>query len=293
MKWFKKKERPIPENATCRNCGVQILGRYCHECGQDVFAGVGIPILKLLAQVLDNVFALEGKTPRTLAHLMIRPGFLSEEYLNGKVSRYVHPVKLFWMATLIFLALSIYHIDKINWRKEFIENIKDNKGDDNTKTFVIKSENVYDNEVKKQKLAELLSMIPHLISKFAPYVAFLLIPFFALLLALYFRRKKYYYIHHLIFTIHFHTFLWIFCSFLLIVSIFVSLEIPDWLSLILFFTPGIYFIFALHRFYQTRTWWQAMWKSVVITIFYLFLASTITIFFVYFVLKIYFPELSS
>jgi len=102
LTWFKKQNRPIPENATCRNCGTQMTGRYCHECGQDIFAGTGIPILKLIGQMLDNAFALDGKTPKTLAYLLIRPGFLSSEFMNGRINRYVNPVKLFWMSTLIF-----------------------------------------------------------------------------------------------------------------------------------------------------------------------------------------------
>ena len=274
LNWLKKKERPIPEDVICRNCGVQMQGRYCHECGQDIFAGTGIPILKLIGQVLDNAFALEGKTPRTLVNLIFRPGFLSREFMNGKVVRYVNPVKLFWMSTLIFFALLISQINSTNWQ---------------TKDFNIKS-HVLNTETKV--------MLFNYFTKFAPYVAFLLIPFFALLLALFFWRRKFYYVHHLIFTVHFHAFLWIFCSLLLIINMFVTLDFPDWLNLTLFFTPGIYLIFAFHRFYHPQTyhfksWWQTIWKSVFVSISYFFIFCIITIIIAVIVLKLYFPELTT
>ena len=274
LNWLKKKERPIPEDAICRNCGVQMQGRYCHECGQDIFAGTGIPIFKLIGQVLDNAFALEGKTPRTLVNLIFRPGFLSREFMNGKVVRYVNPVKLFWMSTLIFFALLISQINSTNWQ---------------TKDFNIKS-HVLNTETKV--------MLFNYFTKFAPYVAFLLIPFFALLLALFFWRRKFYYVHHLIFTVHFHAFLWIFCSLLLIINMFVTLDFPDWLNLTLFFTPGIYLIFAFHRFYHPQTyhfksWWQTIWKSVFVSISYFFIFCIITIIIAVIVLKLYFPELTT
>ena len=118
MKWFKRKKRTLPEDLICRNCGGQTVGRYCHDCGQDLLAGIGQPILKLIAQVLDNVFALEGKTPRTLVSLLFRPGFLSNQYQIGKIAHYVHPVKLFWMSTLIFFALLISQMDVSNLKNE-------------------------------------------------------------------------------------------------------------------------------------------------------------------------------
>jgi len=279
LNWLKKKVRPIPEDAICRNCGVQMQGRYCHECGQDIFAGSGIPILKLIGQVLDNAFALEGKTPRTLVNLLFRPGFLSSEYMRGKVVRYVNPVKLFWMSTLIFFALLISQINPSNWLNN--DNINLNfKG------------------VKTTNNIELISKGFDYFTKFAPYVAFLLIPFFALLLALFFWRKKFYYVHHLIFTVHFHTFLWNFCSLLLIISLFVTSGFPGWLNLTLFFTPGIYLIFAFHRFYHPQTyhfksWWQAIWKSVFVSISYFFIFCIITIIIAVIVLKLYFPELTT
>jgi len=260
MKWFKKKERALPEDMTCRNCGAQNVGRYCHECGQDIHAGARQSTIRLIGQALESLFALDGKTPRTLALLMSRPGFLSQEYYAGRVSRYVHPVRLFWMSTLIFFALLITNV---------------NLGGDQVMQIQGVDSSVFTNYF----------------FKYAPYLSFLFIPIFALLLVLFFWKKRYYYMYHMIFTLHFHTFLWIFSSLLMIVNLFtMSIEYPAWLNMILFFTPGVYLTVALRRFYQTKSWWQAAWKAVLISLLYFILFAMILAGITYFVVKMFYPE---
>jgi len=263
MKWFKKKKRALPEDPICRNCGTQMIGRYCHECGQDIYAGTEQSTLKLTEQALESTFALDGKMPRTLAFLMVRPGFLSEEYRAGKVNKYMHPVRLFWISTLIFFALLISQINFGNM----------------------------DIQIAGEQMSVEHIPILNYFTKFAPYVTFLLIPIFALLLVLFFWRKKDYYMYHMVFTLHFHTFLWIFFSLLLIIGLFTcNLTYPTWLNMLLFFTPGIYLTIALRRYYQTKSWWQALWKAILISILYFILILTVTLSIIYFVMKIFFPE---
>jgi len=298
-----------------------MTGRYCHQCGQDVFAGAGIPILILIVQILDNVFALDGKTPKTLGSLLIRPGFLSKEYMNGRISRYVNPVKLFWMSTIIFFAILISQFDintdnlfntqsntESNGDELSLETIEENTSTGNLEiidneqevqvdlNFQIYKDKV-DTEKLQQMLPEIFTLFKNNFAKIAPYIAFLLIPFFALLLALFFWRSKYYYIHNLIFTIHFHTFLWIFMTLLLVLNMFISLQYPDWLIIMLLITPGIYLVFALHSFYYSKlkrsmiSWWNSIWKAILITFFYLILISIVFLFLIKIVIRLKYPEL--
>ena len=297
MKWFKKKERALPEDTVCRNCGAQTVGRYCHECGQDLLAGVGQPILKLITQILDNVFALEGKTPRSIAHLLVRPGFLSEEYRIGKVNRYVHPVKLFWMSSLIFFAFFISQMDfDNNQNKITSEEVVKIELNNNTSPTDSLTNNTTNDKIKEEKIKKIYKefqafMIKN-VPKYAPYTTFLLIPIFALLLAWLFRRKKLFYMFHLVFALHFHTFLWIFCSILLIIHIIIpKFEFPDWLSFILFLTPGVYLAIGLHRFYHTKSRWQAIRKAIGITLLYVLLITIVTILLLGLVVRIFFPEI--
>jgi len=298
MKWFKKKQRPLPEDTVCRNCSTQTVGRYCHECGQDLLAGVGQPIIKMTAHVFEHAFALEGKTPRTLFNLMFRPGFLPNEYFLGKINRYVHPVKLFWMSTLIFFALLIGRMDFDNLQPQVTtsENAKLSIQFNNTLTDSLANNSIQahgEEEAEKiKKSLEIGSVLVKYGAKFAPYTTFLLIPIFALLLAGFFWRKKLFYIFHLVFAVHFHTFLWIYLSILLIINMFTpKWTYPNWLSFLLFLIPGVYLAIAFHRFYHSKTRWQAVWKAFVIGILYFLLIIIVTVLLIGLAVHLFFPEI--
>ncbi|MCL2436152.1 MAG: DUF3667 domain-containing protein [Lentimicrobiaceae bacterium] len=301
MKWFKKRQRPLPEETVCRNCGTQTVGRYCHECGQDLFAGIGQPILKMTAHVFEHAFALEGRTPRTLFNLMFRPGFLPNEYYLGKINRYVHPVKLFWMSSLIFFALLIGGMNFDNLQPQVTTSgsakinihLKNNALADTLVNNQIQAHGEEDAE-KINKALEIGSVLVKYGTKFAPYATFLLIPIFALLLAWFFWRKKLFYIFHLVFAVHFHTFLWIYFSILLIINMCTpKWTYPGWLSFLLFLIPGVYLSIAFYRFYHSKTRWQAVWKAIIIGILYFLLIIIVTMLLIVLVVRIFFPEVYS
>jgi hypothetical protein len=269
-----KKGREIPADATCRNCDAPALGRYCHICGQDIFAGEGRSLLSFIGNTLTIAFALDSKVLITLKYLFFKPGFLSSEYRLGRIVRYVRPVKLFWMSTLIFFALLF------------------GTNNQNSKTTITISGQKASTQITEQPTAEGLTTVEpenttapaekteeqkgisseqlnKYIIAFAPYIAFFLIPIFAFLLKLFFYRKKYFYMYHLTFAVHFHSFLWILCSFLLIPNLFSSgWDMPSWLELFFLLLPGAYLMIALYRFYQPKRKWSVIWKSIVVTLLY-------------------------
>ena len=216
MSLIKKKKRPLPEDPTCRNCGTQTVGRYCHECGQDVFAGTRYSTRKLVGQTLESTVFLESRTPRTLYALMFRPGFLTGEYQAGRINRYVQPARLFWVSTLIFFALLITQNDTTISQKapttvdQALEETSHTESI--TQDTMIKFRGVEANEEAREKFSKLVKFFIEFAPKFAPYATFLLIPTFAFLLALLFWRKRYLFINHLIFALHYHAFLWIYLT---------------------------------------------------------------------------------
>jgi len=252
LKRPKRKPCVLPEDTNCRNCDAKITGRYCCECGQDVLAGRGRSVKQLVAQFIESVLAFNRKTPRTLSYLMTRPGFLSNEYCAGRIKKYVHPAKLFWMSTLVFFALVTSQFNS-----DFI-------------IIEINAENYGDN-----LLANL--------TKYGQFILFLLIPVFTWLLALFFRSNKLYYMHHMVFAVHFHSFLWIFFSLLLIIEIFTSnlSSLSVWFSVLILLIPTVYLGIAFNRFYQSK-WWIATWKTVAFSLSYFISALVIAVFLILF-----------
>lgn len=88
----------------CRHCGTPLVGDYCHACGQ---ARIGPDDLRLGALVREfghELAHLDFKTLRSLA-AVLRPGYLTHRYLAGHRRPYTDPLKLYLLcAAFFFLA---------------------------------------------------------------------------------------------------------------------------------------------------------------------------------------------
>lgn len=92
------------DTRVCAACRAGLVGRYCHVCGQDS-AAKPVPLKDMAIEVATSYSPLDGKAARTLAVLLVRPGRLLEAYREGAGSLYVTPLKLFVVATTLFLAV--------------------------------------------------------------------------------------------------------------------------------------------------------------------------------------------
>ncbi|WP_239692470.1 DUF3667 domain-containing protein [Microbulbifer mangrovi] len=68
---------------------------------------------ELIGDFFSTVFGLDSRIKRTLWPLLLKPGFLTNEYLAGRRIRYVSPVRLF-----IFLCLTAFFVAQLSsdWR---------------------------------------------------------------------------------------------------------------------------------------------------------------------------------
>ncbi|MBC6943513.1 MAG: DUF3667 domain-containing protein [Xanthomonadales bacterium] len=91
----------------CGNCGVPLQGPYCHACGQPV-KGMIRHLASVMADIGDTLFNVDSRIFRTLVPLYLRPGFLTNEYLAGRRTRYVTPFRLFFfLCILAFFAIQV------------------------------------------------------------------------------------------------------------------------------------------------------------------------------------------
>lgn len=96
--------------AACENCYAPVEGLFCSNCGQEVE-----PKLKyfwtVLLHVLDDIFSFDSRAARTTKPLMINPGFLTLEYIQGRRVHYVPPIKLYLFISIIFfISLKFFSI---------------------------------------------------------------------------------------------------------------------------------------------------------------------------------------
>lgn len=95
---------PQPAADTCRNCGARATGHFCPNCGQET--RVALPTFAaFMREAAGRYVALDGRLWRTLAALVARPGYLTQEYLDGRRRRYVRPARLFLVLYLLLFAV--------------------------------------------------------------------------------------------------------------------------------------------------------------------------------------------
>lgn len=90
--------------SVCPNCGDTRPGHFCPGCGQSRDPAL-VTLREMVRDFLEDELSLSGKLPRTLAPLLVRPGFLTAEYLRGRILRYVRPLRLYFGASIAFFLL--------------------------------------------------------------------------------------------------------------------------------------------------------------------------------------------
>lgn len=99
------------EAKCCENCHTPVLGSFCSQCGQSIE-----PTLKyfwnVLLHLLDDIFSFDSRASRTLKPLLCNPGFLTNEYIQGRRVHYVPPLRLYLFVSIIFfISLKFFTID--------------------------------------------------------------------------------------------------------------------------------------------------------------------------------------
>lgn len=85
--------------AACENCAAPLHGHFCHECGQSVVNPVR-DVRHALEEVFESFWHLDGRVFRTLRELAV-PGRVARNYLAGQRVRYIAPLRLFLILSLV------------------------------------------------------------------------------------------------------------------------------------------------------------------------------------------------
>ena len=85
--------------AACENCATPLHGHYCHACGQSTHSPVR-HVGHAIEEVFESFWHLDGRIFRTVRDLFV-PGRIANRYLAGHRVRYVAPMRLFVILTLL------------------------------------------------------------------------------------------------------------------------------------------------------------------------------------------------
>ena len=88
---------------TCLNCGTDLVGEFCHRCGQK--GHVHRTLSAFGHDLLHGVLHFEGKIWRTLPMLAWHPGRLTRRYIEGQRANFVSPLALFLFSVFLMFAV--------------------------------------------------------------------------------------------------------------------------------------------------------------------------------------------
>lgn len=97
--------RRLAGSSNCLNCGTGLQGPFCHYCGQpDRNFMRFFPVL--LRELMQDFMDLDSRFARTLKPLLLKPGKLTRDYLNGRRFRYTPPMRLYLFSSIAFFLLA-------------------------------------------------------------------------------------------------------------------------------------------------------------------------------------------
>jgi uncharacterized protein DUF3667 len=99
----------------CLNCGGELSGPFCAACGQRVVPPN--PTVRELAGDAWNEFTgYDGRIMATLRGLA-RPGFLTREYIAGRRAHYLPPIRIYLFVSVIYFVIAASVPDEIAVRQ--------------------------------------------------------------------------------------------------------------------------------------------------------------------------------
>ena len=100
-RWFGRSKDQPRRLTNCENCGAQLQGHWCGQCGQPA-VDYRRSFRHVVADVLDSFLNWDSKFFTTIALLILKPWRLTNEFLAGKRVRYVNPLRLYLLASILF-----------------------------------------------------------------------------------------------------------------------------------------------------------------------------------------------
>lgn len=296
----------LRSDKTCLNCGAQVQERFCTRCGQENTEPVE-SFGHLASHFLQDVTHYDSKFFTSLKDLVLKPGFLTSEYNAGRRMSYLNPIRMYVFISAIFFlvvfstqkeekpevkkanpqeliadtnrqqSLTIDAADatveiriagrkyaRISQYDSVQRRLPDSSKDDafnryaSRKIIRLQNEHPLDGEI----------IVSQNIEHDIPRIMFVLLPLFALYVSWFYRRRNHYYSQFAIFSLHFHSF--IFILFLLDMLVLWPMHgIYSWAIVSGLSALGVfvYLVAALRRAY-TEFWGWSVLKALGIVLLY-------------------------
>jgi hypothetical protein len=108
-RFFHRRNRERQPLNYCENCGAPLAGHWCAQCGQPAI-DYRRSFRHVIVDILDSFLNWDSKFFATLGLLISKPWRLTNDFLAGKRVRYVHPARLYLLASILFFFAVTYWV---------------------------------------------------------------------------------------------------------------------------------------------------------------------------------------
>lgn len=186
---------------SCANCGKELIGKFCHHCGEKKVSRKDFAWSGFVEQVFEKFTHFDSKFLRTFWLLVSCPGFLTVEYWRGRRKPYLKPLSLFFIINLLYFLTIGFNVARtyetplqvqlLNPYSGFVQNMLDER-------FAAAMEE------EKQVFETKFNQQNHTLAK---TMLILMVPMFAAILWLFYLRQGFYFGEHLVTALHFQALL--------------------------------------------------------------------------------------
>jgi hypothetical protein len=113
-RFFRRRRTQRPLITHCENCGAQLQGHWCANCGQPAI-DYRRSFRQVIADLLNEFLNWDSKVFATIGLLVARPWKLTNQFLAGHRVRYVHPLRLYLLASILFFFAFNYGINPVQF----------------------------------------------------------------------------------------------------------------------------------------------------------------------------------
>lgn len=256
---------PSGESPDCLNCGTQLRGQYCGNCGQRSRSRL-IKLRELISEAFGDLFELDSRLWQTVVPLVIRPGRLTYDYLQGRRARFMPPFRMYLVLSLIFFVVAFFNpreelslLFEIPTEQETAAEADDRAGltitidgdendgegednDENDDNCDIEADGIEDlhpfikrrltierlQQVCEQIVADEGKSLADKVIGNIPTALIVLLPLMALVLKILYPLSRRYYVEHLLFLVHLHSFLFLLATLqVLLTRLVAALALPE------------------------------------------------------------------
>lgn len=254
-----EKSTPI----VCLSCQTELKGRFCHVCGEKrIDPDRDYSLAHFVEEVVDGFTHFDSKFFKSMKCLLVKPGFLTQEYVLGRRKPYMKPIQIFILTTvffyLVFPKVSSFYSNPL----DLVNGFRYHNSVSNTFSFDMTTAM----ENKRQQLQleqdDLLLFIRKEAAHLSKAALFMLIPFFGLSSFLLFRKRQPKFVPHLIYAMHSLSFYIVLD--MLFVGTFKLLQYGSIGDSELYILLGLLF---LYQFWESRNIYGYSWgKNLLLTI---------------------------